>query len=368
VPVDDREYVRGSHPPTCSCADCTNRRLRRFRDGTNASFDPLGFGKNPRAKGSSSSGGWKVPSTDFGPPHWLKALLLVFAASVIGLIVSALARSYVPFWPVFGFSIFYSIERWFYYLTRRHRALGKLYRVLMNLSLLALLGLLVWLAVKLFSHQLAQPPLLGSLMLLSGVALFVWMAKVVSKNSWRWPSMKLTVFSLICLFLVFSFAGVQPMADYTEVATRRIATFVSEQQIRAEARRVAEENRRATEEAEMRAAGVASEYAFYQQYAALFNEFRAENGRQPLVFDPALNQLAGQRAIEISQPGGFSHEGIQGYNLGENIAMMAYSSDSPTSLIRLWANSPGHRSNMLSPDYSRTGFAKNGRYAVQLFG
>jgi ABC-type Fe3+-siderophore transport system permease subunit len=34
--------------------------------------------------------------------------------------------------------------------------------------------------------------------------------------------MKLTVFSLICLFLIFAFAGVQPMTDYKNVAIDKI--------------------------------------------------------------------------------------------------------------------------------------------------
>ncbi len=201
MPIQDRDYTRGSHPPNCSCLDCTNRRLRSLKKGTRR----------------NSSVGRKASGISPWCPDWLKALLLVFAASMVGLTISAYAKSYVPFWPVFIFSIFYSIEKWFHYLTRRHRVLGKLYRLLMNLSLLALLGLLIWLAVKLFSHQLAQDPLVGSLMLLAGFVLFVWMCKAVARNSWRWPSMKLTVFSLICLFFVFSFAGVQPLSDYKDI-------------------------------------------------------------------------------------------------------------------------------------------------------
>ena len=104
-----------------------------------------------------------------------------------------------------------------------------------------------------------------------------------------------------------------------------------------------------------------------QDYSQLFNEFRAKNGESPLTFDTNLNELAKKRAIEISQPGNFSHEGIIKYNLGENIAMLAYPSDSNQTLLERWANSPGHRSNMLSPRYTKTGFARVGKYAVQLF-
>jgi len=212
-----------------------------------------------------------------------------------------------------------------------------------------------------------QSPLIGSLLFLVELAVFIWLCRVVSKNRWRQPSLKLTVFSVICLVLIFAFAGVKPLADYKDVSIDKITGFVNEQRIKAEERKVSEESRRSAEEAEMHAVGVVSEYGFYKDYVVLFNEFRSANGRQPLVFNTALNELAAERAIEISQPGSFSHEGIEKYNLGENIAMMAYPSAPASDLIKLWASSSGHRSNMLSSSYHRTGFAKNGKYAVQIF-
>jgi uncharacterized protein YkwD len=369
MPIQDRDYIRGSHPPNCSCAECTNKRLNKMRGGTREDYiyNRPNSGTSPFGKRVDNTGGQKTCRHRPQIPNWLKPMLLIGALSIVGLIASQFVGSLIPFWLLFGSSVFFSIEKWLSYYTRKYKIVGRIYRLILNLSLLSLLGLLVWSGVLLFTQQFIQSPLISSLLFLAEFIAFIWLCRVVSKNSWRQPTMKLTVVSLICLFLVFSFAGVQPMTNYKDVAIGKITTFINEQKIKAEERRVAEENRRAAEEAEMRAAGVASEYAFYKEYAALFNEFRSENGRQPLVFDPELNQLAAQRAIEISQPGGFSHEGIMKYNLGENIAMMAYSSDSPSSLIELWADSPGHRSNMLSLSYYRTGFAKNGKYAVQIF-
>lgn len=31
MPLDDRDYIRGRHPPTCTCTECVNRRLKRLR-------------------------------------------------------------------------------------------------------------------------------------------------------------------------------------------------------------------------------------------------------------------------------------------------------------------------------------------------
>jgi len=300
-------------------------------------------------------------------PNWLKALLFIFPFSVIGLGISILVGVYIPFWILLGFSLFYSIDKWLYYPTRKHKSVGKLYRLLLNLSILSLLGLTIWSGIELFSQRFLHNPIVGSLIFLLEIVFFIWFSRVVSKNSWRWPSMKLTMFSLICLFIIFSFSGVQPMAGYKDAAINKIMSLINEQIIKADERSIAEENARAIEKSEMDTLGVVSEYDFYKVYVVLFNEFRSENGRQPLVFDSTLNKLAAKRAVEISQLGNFSHEGIEQYNLGENIAMMAYSSDSANDLIEQWATSPGHRSNMLLSSYYSTGFAKNGKYAVQIF-
>ena len=378
MPIWDRDWYRnwffkGKHPPTCSCVDCTNKRLGKLdtkHSVTKKDITPIKTSKPDFVKSAKP-----IPIVQKDTYHykgtrisnWVLSLLFIFAVSVIGLGISLYIGSFVPFWLMFGFSLIFSIEKWFHYFIRKYKSIGKLYRLILNCSTLSLLGLIIWWGIKLFSKQLTQSPLIGSLILLVEFILFVWIWRVVAKNSWRWPSMKLTVFSLICIFIIFAFAGVQPMTSYKDATIGKINNFVKEQQIKAEERRIAEENRRAAEKAEMDSVGVVSEYDFYKDYVVFFNKFRSENGRPPLVFDRALNKLAAERAIEISQPGNFSHEGIKRYNFGENIAMMAYSSDSASDLIEQWASSSGHRSNMLLYSYHRTGFAKNGKYAVQIF-
>lgn len=148
--------------------------------------------------------------------NWLIALMLTFALSIVGLGISMFVGSFIPLWLILGFSIIYSIEKWFSYFTRKYKGIGKLYRFLLNLSVLSLLGLLVWTGIELFSQQFVQNSLVGSLVFLAEFIFFIWMWKVVAKNSWRWPSMKLTIFSLLCLCVIFAFAGVQPMADYKD--------------------------------------------------------------------------------------------------------------------------------------------------------
>jgi hypothetical protein len=162
-------------------------------------------------------------------PKWLLALLLIFTLSFIGLVINTLVGSIIPFWILFGFSVIFSIEKWFSYYTKKNRWLGRLYRLALNLGILSLLGLVTWSGIKLFSHQFVQSALIGSILFVAEFAFFIWVWRVVSKNSWRWPSMKLTVFTLICLFLVFAFAGVQPMSLYKDTALNKIqAAFSTE--------------------------------------------------------------------------------------------------------------------------------------------
>ncbi len=146
-----------------------------------------------------------VPVVEEEVPHksgnkisnWVLSLLLIFALSIIGLGITFFIGNSIPFWLMFGFSLIFSIEQWFHYLIRKYKSIGKLYRLILNCSTLSLLALIVWSSIRLFSQQFTSSPLFGSLIFLAEFVLFIWMWRVVSKNSWRWPSMKLTIFSLL---------------------------------------------------------------------------------------------------------------------------------------------------------------------------
>jgi len=158
-------------------------------------------------------------------PNWLTALLFVVGLCVTGLVISTAVGSFIPFWLLFGFSIFYSIEKWLGYYTIKQKVVVRIYRLILNLCALSLLGFVIWSGVSLFTHQFMQSPLVGSLLFIAELTVFIWLCRVVSRNGWRQPSMKLTVFSLICLFLIFSFAGVQPLSDYKDSLFSSISTY-----------------------------------------------------------------------------------------------------------------------------------------------
>ncbi len=146
--------------------------------------------------------------------QWLVAVLFIFAFSVCGLGISIFSGTFIPFWIFFGFSLIFSFEKWFSYITRKYKKIGNLYRLVLNLIILSIFGLLIWSGVKLFSQEFIKSSLNGSLIFLAELIFFIWMWRVISKNSWRWPSMKLTIFSIIILFSILAFAGVTPFDEY----------------------------------------------------------------------------------------------------------------------------------------------------------
>ena len=87
---------------------------------------------------------------------------------------------------------------------------------------------------------------------------------------------------------------------------------------------------------------------------ALVNQKRAENGSEPLTWDESMYELACVRAQECVQS--FSHTRPDGtivtetHQYGENLAK---NFKSTTNLINGWMNSPGHRDNLLNPEYTR---------------
>ncbi len=124
--------------------------------------------------------------------------------------------------------------------------------------------------------------------------------------------------------------------------------------------------------------------AFRNRVVELCNEHRAANGvNNMLVLDTILTAAADVRAKEIvtvfehTRPDGSQWHTVLGefnytcYKAGENIAG---GFSTPEAVVEAWMNSPGHRANILNPDYNKIGVGyyvdQNGAYWyywVQLF-
>lgn len=120
---------------------------------------------------------------------------------------------------------------------------------------------------------------------------------------------------------------------------------------------------------------------------SLTNKEREEAGFTPLVLSPELNEAAQNKAKDMFEKGYWAHnspDGItpwsyiinSGYRYiyaGENLAR---DFNDTQGVVEAWMASPGHRDNILSPNYQDIGFAVvNGKIdgqettlVVQLFG
>lgn len=115
----------------------------------------------------------------------------------------------------------------------------------------------------------------------------------------------------------------------------------------------------------------------------LVNVERSKQGLQTLTKNWELCRVARYKSADMANKGYFSHTsptygspfkmmesfGIRFSSAGENIA---YGQRTPQEVMNGWMNSPGHRSNIMSPSYTQigVGMAKNSKgvlYWTQMF-
>ena len=110
-----------------------------------------------------------------------------------------------------------------------------------------------------------------------------------------------------------------------------------------------------------------------QATLCLLNQQRAAKGVGPLVENAALSTASAGYSQRMVSQGFFAHESPDGGTLvdrltavgylggdaawvvGENIGWGQASLATPRSMVDAWMNSPGHRENLLSADYSQVG-------------
>ncbi|MGW7757783.1 CAP domain-containing protein [Streptomyces violaceusniger] len=117
---------------------------------------------------------------------------------------------------------------------------------------------------------------------------------------------------------------------------------------------------------------------------ALTNAERAAARLAPLAPDPRLTAAAQAHSDDMVARDFYSHTGPEGHQpwdrartagathrgIGENIAC---GQRSPAEVVRGWMNSPGHRANILKPDFTHIGVghatgSRAGTYWTQVFG
>ena len=93
--------------------------------------------------------------------------------------------------------------------------------------------------------------------------------------------------------------------------------------------------------------------------ATSLNGFRAAHGLSELRIDGALAALASEHSADMARREALDHDGFMTHRgpRGARAENVAYGCKEPACVIQQWANSSGHRKNMLIPNLSRYGLA-----------
>ena len=107
--------------------------------------------------------------------------------------------------------------------------------------------------------------------------------------------------------------------------------------------------------------------------ACLHNQTRAGSGAGPLAFNDPLAAAAAGHANDMVARGYFAHvtpeggyfderilatgyaRGANGWDVGENLIWASGDLATPAALMRSWLASPGHRANVVKPEYRELG-------------
>lgn len=120
-----------------------------------------------------------------------------------------------------------------------------------------------------------------------------------------------------------------------------------------------------------------SAMAVYQsRVLTLSNIERSQRGLRPLALSSCADGFADRWASQIAANGALSHQSLttvlgscHANRAGENVA---YGNVTADQMVAMWMASPGHRANLLNPNYTHLGVGSvqtsNGRvYGVQDF-
>lgn len=113
--------------------------------------------------------------------------------------------------------------------------------------------------------------------------------------------------------------------------------------------------------------GTASADAFAQKVVELTNAERAKFGLPPLKRQPQLDASSTWLAEDMAENNYFEHTDRMGRTIGKRITFFGYDAWSmvgeniaagcrtPEDVVEAWMQSPGHRENILRPEFSEIG-------------
>jgi serralysin len=113
---------------------------------------------------------------------------------------------------------------------------------------------------------------------------------------------------------------------------------------------------------------------FVNDVLRLTNDFRAKNGLKALKLNEELTVTAEFHSIDMAEHDYFEHTGLNGSMPWDRAKLVGFDSkymaeniaggqDTPEAVVQAWIDSPGHRANLLSANYTEMGL---GYYKLDL--
>ena len=210
------------------------------------------------------------------------------------------------------------------------------------------------------------------------------------------PRKFLPLIFLSSAFFVFSIsARAQTIQPEPEIVREMIAYAAKVEKTMAQSRsRVASQQLNSARQIEQKSAlsqetvaRNSSTYALERKAFDILNRERAARGLPPLKWNEDMARVARLHSENMARYKFFSHTGLDGskvndraqrlvdrtwYSIGENIAFNKGFKLPVESACQQWMNSPGHRENILDPNWTESGvgaaFAPDGSfYMTQVF-
>lgn len=155
MPISDRDYIRGKHPSTCTCKECTDRRLAQFNKRNSGQSKPPAKTKINNPPRNSSYKIWNRITLS------IKKLFL--SLLVIAGLVDIIRRGYI-----------------------------------------------------LFTHQ--TDPIKNTIIFLAEVGIWIWIVVILRSRRYRYgqPKFKFILITIIAIALVCTFAGIEPLSSYKD--------------------------------------------------------------------------------------------------------------------------------------------------------
>lgn len=183
------------HPPNCTCSECTQRRLKTSKNASRTGVCPICRRKSLFY--NSHSGQYEC---------------LNLRCKATGRTLSEIRRTRPIFPRRISLPPLQAIRKWtprrlWWYIPLTIR------KLFLNLLVIAGFGLAVWTGYILFTHQ--TTPVKGTIIFLVAVGFSIWVISVIRSRRYRYtkPSFKLVFWSLVGIFLVCAFAGIEPMSS-----------------------------------------------------------------------------------------------------------------------------------------------------------